>query len=143
MWKNKTWTGQVTAILHPVYVMSFGDVKVIESRHPFIPLYENPLPDIIVPVSTEWAIGRTMKSFNFLVESITLEDADLVETCGAYMCDGQHAEEVKCPAMCVGAPPSLILEASICAGQALRNVTYRSTKFTQFFLAPDAMEVSF
>ena len=141
--RDHNWVGSNICIYEPDYEFEVGGTPTISTEQPLLPVRGDVVGGITSPYAKEWAVTSSVMKGVYVQEAdVQLHRVNVIEACGAQMCDSQHDVGERCCALTCTAPKKLILRCIVSSTAAgITKAKFQSCAWTRIFMDEDSMKV--
>lgn len=141
--RDLPWVGQKVCVFEPEFEFKVANIPALSTEQPLLPLNDQVFGDQSMPATPEWLTGSEMRAVYVRNADLQVSRVNVVEVCGAKMCDGQHEVTERCPALTQSCPKKQILRglfSSTAAG--IKKAHFQSFRWTKFIMDEDCTKVN-
>ncbi|KAL5011955.1 hypothetical protein ScPMuIL_010506 [Solemya velum] len=141
--RDLPWVGQKVCVFEPEFEFKVANIPALSTEQPLLPLNDQVFGDQSMPATPEWLTGSEMRAVYVRNADLQVSRVNVVEVCGAKMCDGQHEVTERCPALTQSCPKKQILRglfSSTAAG--IKKAHFQSFRWTKFIMDEDCTKIT-
>ncbi|XP_014676651.1 PREDICTED: uncharacterized protein LOC106816539 [Priapulus caudatus] len=141
--KDCRWIGMTICIYEPEFEFVVAGLAALSTEQPLLPLQNQCLGTVLTPYLSEWAVSGSTKALYVRNADLHFLRVNVVEGCGAAMCDGQHGVSERCCALTSGTPNKLLLRCDVSSRAAgITNAKFQSGALTNLLMEEECSKVN-